>query len=86
MKKDALQGPRITSTEVDSVGGREKMATTTAAFDKQAADARLTAKVASMSKEERLARAEQLAGTTLTPETSLEFAKLIFGPDASIAG
>jgi hypothetical protein len=50
--------------------------------DKYAA---LTAKVAAMSDEQREARVLELAPTTLTPETSQEFIKLILGPNASVA-
>jgi hypothetical protein len=54
----------------------------TASIDKYAA---LSAKVAAMSFEQREARVLELAPTTLTPETSQEFIKLILGPEASIS-
>ena len=53
--------------------------------DKQAIDAELTAKVATMSFEQREARVLEIVPTTLTPETSQEFIKLVLGPSASIA-
>jgi hypothetical protein len=47
--------------------------------------AALTAKVAAMSYDERWARLVELSHTELTPETELEFAKLLFGAEATVA-
>jgi len=53
-------------------------------FDKQAADVRLTAKVASMSTEERNARVIELRNAPKSFENSLEWAKLMFGEDMGL--
>jgi hypothetical protein len=50
--------------------------------DKYAA---VIAKIAGMTAEQKEARANELALTELTPETSQEFIKLLLGPDASFA-
>lgn len=44
----------------------------------------LTAKVAGMSYEDRFARLQQRSDTELNDETELEFAKLLFGANATV--
>lgn len=62
------------------------MSATTATMRKQAKakTAFLTAKVAAMSYEERFARLQELSDAGVTDETRLEFAKLLFGAEATV--
>lgn len=60
----------------------QKAKTGKVAADKAAV---LSAEVAAMNYHQRWARLCELAGTELTPEAALEFAKLLFGSDASVA-
>ena len=62
------------------------MSEKTISFDKQAADSRLTTKVAAMSMAERDARVEELYADPdrNSPEKALEWTKLMFGEDLGI--
>jgi hypothetical protein len=58
----------------------------TMAIDKQAVDVALTAKVASMSKQECIRRVFEIADSMeRSPEALLETIKLLFGPNALMA-
>lgn len=57
--------------------------TTATAISKEAAET-LPAKVASMTEAQRFARIEELAAADMSADESLEFVKLVFGPDAEL--
>ena len=53
--------------------------------EKQALNVKLTAKVAAMSEEERGIRWDEMISAPESYESSLEFVKLLFGPDGGLA-